>query len=113
MGVSVEFENPLRRRVTDDFGEPRESRRLRHQPLSQHGQVYVVGLGGGVILAGSGGLLGVETYSRDWTRISFLFKYAMWGVHSVVIFCDVFSAHPTNDHAAVDVQLIGNVILQK
>ena len=60
MGVSVEFENALRRRVTDDVGEPRQSRRLRHQPLSQHGQVYVVGLGGGVGLVLAFWLIVVE-----------------------------------------------------
>ena len=60
MGVSVEFENALRRRVTDDVGKPGESRRLRHQPLSQHRQVYVVGLGGGGVRVGGGGFLVVD-----------------------------------------------------
>ena len=61
MGVSVEFQNPLCGGVTDDVGEPGQSGRLREEPLPQHRQVDVVGLGlGGLGGRGGGGLVVVE-----------------------------------------------------
>ena len=57
MGVSVELEDALRGGVPDDVGEARQPGRLRQQPLPQHRQVDVVGLG---CRAGIVGLLVVE-----------------------------------------------------